>query len=116
MTKQSRMNERTNERASEPYARDGPNKMQKRGVKSTVTDIELDTLRYACETFEWSDAALRWIQNEIAAESAGPERSGVSYYQVIDGVRYDRKVRGGQAGSVPVVFTRAAHIRCICAS
>ena len=66
--------------------------MQKRGVKSTVTDIELDTLRYACEHFNWSDAALRWIRNEIAAESAGPERSGVSYYQVIDGARYDRKV------------------------
>ena len=81
--------------------------MQKRGVKSTVTDIELDTLRYACQTFEWSDAALRWIQNEIAAESAGPERSGVSYYQVIDGVRYDRKVRGGQPGSDPRSFSHA---------
>jgi|AntAceMinimDraft_1070359.scaffolds.fasta_scaffold10375_2 hypothetical protein len=42
--------------------------------------------------FAWSSEAETWIQNEIAAETAGPARSGTSYYQVIDGNRYDRKV------------------------
>jgi hypothetical protein len=42
------------------------------------------TLRYACDTFEWTPEAAKWITNEIAAESVGPERSGTSYYQVIE--------------------------------
>ena len=39
--------------------------MQKRGKVSTVTDCELDTLRYAHDAFNWSPEADAWIFEQL---------------------------------------------------
>ena len=76
---------------------DGPYKMQGRGVMSSVTDVEIATLEYAGELFEWTDEARAWVFGDLLDKMvrgvAGEDDvRGVSYYQVIGGVRYDRKV------------------------
>jgi len=44
---------------------DGPRRVQKRGVRSPVTDIELATLRYARATFAWTPEAEKWVYDEV---------------------------------------------------
>ena len=54
---------------------DGPRRRQKRGVVSSVTDCELDTLRYAHEHFEWTPEADAWVYGELMGEfDRGGER------------------------------------------
>jgi hypothetical protein len=74
---------------------DGPVKIQKRGVESSVTDIELATLRYAHYHFKWTKEAETWIFSELyeKMETGLGEIPGTKgYYRVINGNRYDRKV------------------------
>ena len=54
-------------------ALDGPNKIQKRGVKSRVTDIELATLRYALGTFVWAPDAETWVYGKVRSDMGGEQ-------------------------------------------
>ena len=96
---------------------DGPYKMQGRGVMSCATDVEIATLEYAGELFEWTDEARAWVFDELfdkmvhgvgddAREDdfsdleipeerrAAPRKASEANepVKVIGGVRYDRKV------------------------
>ncbi len=53
-----------------------------------ITEIEEDTFAYLFEAFNWTDAAKAWIEKELSAEVD----KNKSYYKVIDGLRYDRKI------------------------
>ncbi len=53
-----------------------------------ITEIEEDTIAYLLATFNWTTAAQSWLQNEMVIE----QKKINSYYKVIDGLRYDRKV------------------------
>lgn len=53
-----------------------------------VTEIEEETLAYLLAEFNWTDAARSWLEKEM---SVAVEKVK-SYYRVIDGLRYDRKV------------------------
>jgi hypothetical protein len=44
---------------------DGPKKKQARGAVSSVTDVELATLRYAHAHFAWSKEADAWVYGEL---------------------------------------------------
>ena len=50
---------------------DGPRRVQRRGVESAVTDVELDTLRYAHEHFRWTEEADEWVYGELMAQFEG---------------------------------------------
>ncbi|HMO40797.1 MAG TPA: hypothetical protein PKC76_05825 [Saprospiraceae bacterium] len=52
-----------------------------------ITAIEMATLRYIRRTFNLTAAAARWFDEQYP-----PERTPTSYYQIIDGVRYDRQL------------------------
>ena len=93
---------------------DGPYKMQGRGVMSTATDVEIATLEYAGELFEWTDEARAWVFGELLEKMvrgvggddafadleipekrrAAPRKASEANepFKVIKGVRYDRKV------------------------
>ena len=86
---------------------DGPYKMQGRGVMSSVTDVEIATLEYAGELFEWTDEARAWVFGDLLDKMvrgvAGEDDvRGVSYYQVIGGVRYDVPQGSGRLLLAPV--------------
>ncbi|MEL6593764.1 MAG: hypothetical protein AAFQ68_26925 [Bacteroidota bacterium] len=53
-----------------------------------VTEIEEDTIEYLLANFNWTDAAKDWLQEEMSVEVEKVK----SYYKVIDGLRYDRKI------------------------
>ncbi len=53
-----------------------------------VTEVEEDTLDYLLANLNWTEPARKWLQEERAQEVEKIK----SYYQVIDGLRYDRKV------------------------
>ncbi|MBX2871559.1 MAG: hypothetical protein KTR30_05650 [Saprospiraceae bacterium] len=53
-----------------------------------ITEIEEATIAYLLEAFNWTAAATEWIQGELAKQVEEIK----SYYRVIDGLRYDRKV------------------------
>lgn len=53
-----------------------------------ITEIEEDTINYLLAEFNWTAAAKAWLQEEMSVEVAKIK----SYYQVIDGLRYDRKI------------------------
>ena len=53
-----------------------------------ITEIEEDTIAYLLATFNWTDAARSWMENELSVEVEKIK----SYYKEIDGLRYDRKV------------------------
>lgn len=53
-----------------------------------ITEIEEDTIAYLLEAFNWTDAARTWLEKEMSVEVEKIK----SYYQVIDGLRYDRKI------------------------
>lgn len=53
-----------------------------------ITEIEEATLTYLLEAFNWTTAASEWIQAELAKQVEEIK----SYYRIIDGLRYDRKV------------------------
>ncbi len=53
-----------------------------------VTEIEEDTMAYLLAEFNWTDAAKAWLDKEMSLEV----KKIKSYYRVIDGLRYDRKI------------------------
>lgn len=53
-----------------------------------ITEIEEATIAYLLEAFNWTEAASEWMQAELAKQVEEIK----SYYRVIDGLRYDRKV------------------------
>jgi hypothetical protein len=53
-----------------------------------VTEIEEDTMAYLLAEFDWTDAAKAWLDKEMSIEVEKIK----SYYKVIDGLRYDRKI------------------------
>ncbi|MEL7340636.1 MAG: hypothetical protein AAGM67_09135 [Bacteroidota bacterium] len=53
-----------------------------------VTEIEEDTIEYLLANFKWTDAAEAWLKEEMSTEVAKIK----SYYKIIDGLRYDRKI------------------------
>lgn len=53
-----------------------------------ITEIEENTLTYLLGAFTWTDAAKAWLEEEMSVE----QENITSYYQVIDGLRYDRKI------------------------
>ena len=44
---------------------DGPVKMQERGKVSSVTDVEITTLRFALENFAWTDEARVFVEAKL---------------------------------------------------
>ena len=52
-----------------------------------ITEIEEDTLAYLLEGFNWTGAAKSWLEETLSTEVAKTK----TYYQVIDGLRYDRR-------------------------
>lgn len=53
-----------------------------------ITEIEEDTLEYLIGKFNWTEKAEEWIKEQM-----GVKREEIkSYYKVIDGLRYDRKI------------------------
>ena len=100
---------------------DGPVKMQKRGVMSSVTDVELATLRYAHYAFNWTTEADTFMFEELYDKMLGLDgvadveetpASGSNYskksqtdryYQTVeDGTRVDttvlKQVEGKEVG------------------
>ena len=100
---------------------DGPVKMQKRGVMSSVTDVELATLRYAHYAFNWTTEADTFMFEELYDKMLGlvgvadveeTPASGSNYskksqtdryYQTVeDGTRVDttvlKQVEGKEVG------------------
>ena len=55
---------------------DGAVKVQKRGVLSAVTDVELATLRYAHQHFTWSKEADAWVYGKLLKEFEAGEDGG----------------------------------------
>jgi hypothetical protein len=53
-----------------------------------ITEIEEATIAYLFTAFNWTDAAKAWIEEEMAIEVEKIK----SYYKIIDGLRYDRKI------------------------
>lgn len=53
-----------------------------------ITEIEEATIAYLLEAFNWTVAASEWMQAELAKQAEEIK----SYYRIIDGLRYDRKV------------------------
>lgn len=53
-----------------------------------MTEIEENTLHYLMDTLNWTEKAKSWMQEEL---SQAVEKV-TSYYKVIDGLRYDRKI------------------------
>ena len=53
-----------------------------------ITEIEEETLNYLLESLNWTAAARAYIQEELAKEVEKIK----SYYKIIDGLRYDRKI------------------------
>jgi hypothetical protein len=53
-----------------------------------ITEIEEQTLEYLMETLNFTDTAREWLTEEMSKKVEELK----SYYQVIDGLRYDRKV------------------------
>ncbi len=53
-----------------------------------ITEIEEATIAYLLAAFNWTDAASEWMQAELAKQVEGIK----SYYRIIDGLRYDRKI------------------------
>lgn len=53
-----------------------------------ITEIEEATIAYLFTAFNWTNAAKSWIETEMAIEVEKIK----SYYKVIDGLRYDRKI------------------------
>ena len=53
-----------------------------------ITEVEEDTLHYLLNTLNWTDKAKGWMQDELAKE----RETLTSYYQIINGLRYDRKI------------------------
>ncbi len=53
-----------------------------------ITEIEEDTMAYLLAEFNWTDAAKAWLEKEVSLEVEKIK----SYYRVIDGLRYDRKI------------------------
>jgi len=53
-----------------------------------ITEIEEDTLHYLMGSLNWTDSARDWMTQELAKE----QEEIKSYYKVIDGLRYDRKI------------------------
>ena len=67
---------------------DGPRRMQKRGVVSGVTDVELATLRYAHVNFEWTPEADEWVYGELyekMRDGAMKDAYGELYQKMRDG-------------------------------
>ncbi|MEO1714614.1 MAG: hypothetical protein AAFU60_14885, partial [Bacteroidota bacterium] len=53
-----------------------------------ITEIEENTLQYLLDNFTFTPAAKTWLEAEMAKEV----EETMSYYQIIDGLRYDRKI------------------------
>ena len=53
-----------------------------------ITEIEEDTLEYLMQAINWTRPALKWMQEELAKD----RKKLKSYYKIIDGLRYDRKI------------------------
>ena len=53
-----------------------------------ITEIEEATIGYLLEAFNWTDAASEWMRAELAKQVEEIK----SYYRIIDGLRYDRKI------------------------
>ena len=53
-----------------------------------ITEIEEATITYLLEAFNWTAAASEWMQAELAKQAEEIR----SYYRIIDGLRYDRKI------------------------
>lgn len=53
-----------------------------------ITEIEEDTINYLFGAFTWTDAAKSWIEEQLSIEVEKIK----SYYKIIDGLRYDRKI------------------------
>lgn len=53
-----------------------------------ITEVEEVTIQYLMETLTWTDDARAWMQAEMAKEIQKPS----SYYKLIEGLRYDRKI------------------------
>lgn len=53
-----------------------------------ITEIEEATLLYLMEHLNWTDAAKNWMKDKLAEEVEKEK----SYYKIIDGLKYDRKI------------------------
>lgn len=53
-----------------------------------ITEIEEATIAYLLDAFNWTPPAREWMQTELAREVEKIK----SYYRIIDGLRYDRKI------------------------
>lgn len=53
-----------------------------------ITETEEATLRYLMQALNWTDAATSWMQEALKTE----QQELASYYQIIDGLRHDRKI------------------------
>ncbi|MEL6253308.1 MAG: hypothetical protein AAFR87_14955 [Bacteroidota bacterium] len=53
-----------------------------------ITETEEETLEYLMGAFKWTEPASKWIKEQMDVKREEIK----SYYKVIDGLRYDRKV------------------------
>ena len=53
-----------------------------------ITEVEENTLDYLMQEINWTRPALKWMQEELAKDREKLK----SYYKVMDGLRYDRKI------------------------
>lgn len=55
---------------------------------SRITLTELRTLQYLMKNLNWTDAARNWMEKALN----GATEQFTSYYKIIDGLRYDRRI------------------------
>ncbi len=53
-----------------------------------ITEVEENTIEYLMNILNWTDAARKWMEAELSNEVEKLK----SYYKIIDGLRYDRKI------------------------
>lgn len=53
-----------------------------------ITETEEDTIAYLLTEFNWTAAAKAWLEEEMSVERGKRK----SYYKIIEGLRYDRKI------------------------
>lgn len=53
-----------------------------------ITEIEEATFDYLQKTLTWTEPAIKWLEENIASELYKTK----SYFKVVDGLRYDRKL------------------------
>ena len=53
-----------------------------------ITEIEEKTIAYLIDSLNWTEKAKKWMEKELSQK----EEKEKSYYKVIDGLKYDRKI------------------------